>query len=1363
MIKNSSNHESQVAEKLKRGEIQKPLIELASDAVYNTIKDSQWQLPILLQRVNQSEEALLFETRAEMRQRWINNPSEYTEFSEEDIQNKISNQSILELYRKHLIHIQRSQDRLKSRIIYGYKTEIFVKDSPQARSNLVELEWWISEQTEETVKNLLKGSKFPNKVLEKALQRKFGNTKFATFETLENSTSNIVEQLWLNIASLSPEQIDIIQRIKDPYQYTTKEDIKVYCDLIRSSTSDTATKRAYLKEILKQYAPEGFAMKEAIEIGFIDESEAILITKEKLQKWIWNMRYFDEWSDQEKKQKEKWAKHICFDTDFTPYELSQVIGSEDKLDTFLSKDITLNKAILENIITQGIQQDKESNNSEVDINDGVNSLQEFISEGSKIKLNDISKIQNIGSLAVGTILHVVLSDHTDMYFRIKSIDTRVTGAPIMRAWSDGKLEPQNPLGIVYEDLSRKDGIAPDGSGDTREFSYKKLLGYIQGNDITRGEVISGGDFNNKRERKEINTVYAAEETEIQTIDSIENILGFRPEKSTIVLYQSQSNQNEYFRIVNIDEHNKTIKVTDDGHTFHTVSFAKFAWLKEILKIKDSKKVWNLEELKEVMKGMKGFEDTTIEWGKLYKVKKDKDGKSKKIHITHLKNGVGDILQIEHIDELGIKYKSGTLKKNKNHHDEEDGHNDDTKKKEPKVKGNPRIKSLGWSATETDISQFFNFIDSTNHGFALYIPTLDDPKDDADTEPDVHMHGSPLSKFLSGVSLSDMWKGGEMFVHAIEHKLEKNAKFNSTKFADRYLSGLMPLAFRGQLKSEMYSAQNEAMEGIVKMLEETMSGKEARLYVRNKILLNSDARFEEVLAGLLYLGKKTGQIYGEELSDMKDSRLWFRQLARTMGYKTKASRDELWDKCAAKSPKWELAVESDVIERVLKFWEGKEFRIPPNIAPKFAGYISEGIKDQGEKWEKEVNMLSNIDQMNDYTMSKLNVGEGHKALACLDRIYGKNGSPVKLNALPFTMVMSNMHEYLGTAYANKLHTQAVGKNIRSTHALAFGNDINLAKTYREMVMKCSAELQNRHPSSDILSDLKAVEKLRSKVGHESHGKEPEEDQKNFINGIYEFWKKHGDKLHPLLQMTDPFIQDQAFNNDPLARKYVDRVEPIAWMQRQRWNIKETDWFGEGNWNFNHTPPMNYKNYMHFAMTGVHPSNPTSMEKGVMQNAFPAITGALNALRDTPISAFGWSKERRDAYVKKMWKEYYISTMYYLRGPIQRWVYAKYDNFQDCNYLNLFRAQWFDFTLEDFASQTTIPRWAELWDSDDQEIKEEIVSSYDKARMDVMFDRFMSARPSWWSATVIPRVESNVASRLFGDWRYAANDSQSRQAA
>jgi hypothetical protein len=67
------------------------------------------------------------------------------------------------------------------------------------------------------------------------------------------------------------------------------------------------------------------------------------------------------------------------------------------------------------------------------------------------------------------------------------------------------------------------------------------------------------------------------------------------------------------------------------------------------------------------------------------------------------------------------------------------------------------------------------------------------------------------RIMNGTSVSDMVKAFGLYKHAWEHKLEKNSKFQSAKFADTYLRGLMPEGFSYQLRSEAYSAQNEAME------------------------------------------------------------------------------------------------------------------------------------------------------------------------------------------------------------------------------------------------------------------------------------------------------------------------------------------------------------------------------------------------------------------------------------------------------------------------------------------------------------------------------------------------------------------------
>ena len=61
-------------------------------------------------------------------------------------------------------------------------------------------------------------------------------------------------------------------------------------------------------------------------------------------------------------------------------------------------------------------------------------------------------------------------------------------------------------------------------------------------------------------------------------------------------------------------------------------------------------------------------------------------------------------------------------------------------------------------------------------------------------------------------------------------------------------------------------------------------------------------------------------------------------------------------------------------------------------------------------------------MNKYALSKGNVGEWWKVVGCIDRLHTKNGSSVDLNAMPFTILMSNAPEYMGSDFRRALHTE-----------------------------------------------------------------------------------------------------------------------------------------------------------------------------------------------------------------------------------------------------------------------------------------------------------------------------------------------------
>lgn len=93
----------------------------------------------------------------------------------------------------------------------------------------------------------------------------------------------------------------------------------------------------------------------------------------------------------------------------------------------------------------------------------------------------------------------------------------------------------------------------------------------------------------------------------------------------------------------------------------------------------------------------------------------------------------------------------------------------------------------------------------------------------------------------------------------------------------------------------------------------------------------------------------------------------------------------------------------------------------------------------------------------------------------------------------------------------------------------------------MVYKAAQEVHRReHGATNILTDLTRIENLRKTIGHDSHSDNPEDPQAKWIDSIYAFWMKYGDKLHPLLQMTDPYIEYQNQKGDPLARAYAGRV-------------------------------------------------------------------------------------------------------------------------------------------------------------------------------------------------------------------------------
>lgn len=1297
----------------------KTVMELAHQIVSEQIESHRYNEAELLREVNKKNpDEILRTTRSKMKVKWQETPGDYLDYTEQDINSRVSNKDIIDIYKKRLIDLKRWQESLYNKIISLYKKEAFVLTTRDGARNSQILDELVGSLNEYEIIHLMKS---PTR-----LSRKIKSVFESRIDNLEVDGSqpwqDYITRLGMTENDLTIQARNVCTKLATPSSYIEAGDMRIFLDMISDARAPIATKREIMRDILSIHFPDGIEMKEAIKLGLISHPDALRKTKTQLARWMQDPWYFDTNDLEQKAERNTWAERVCSETNLTSLSIADIVTDDSKIDSLLSKEIRHRSDWIERKMAIYIEDAKLESGSQNMAAENM-TYQSFLDKIDAIKnpINGEPKVRWLSHFGAWSVLHFTIGGDSgkeeDVYLKIDANDIKIS---VNKIGQDG--EKEQHAGIRIVDMTRDGGIWPAWSGSSKEYTYRRLYEYISQGACISWEVISTMEFAQRTAKEhtgsdKIDTIYHEDEEDIDSLEKLESIIGFKPEKDMMLTFQVDNNTNERIKIESINEGAHTVTLNDWSQSA-TINFQKFIEVVKRFDIKSWDTLGSLDDFWNLMKKMPGFEDVIIEDGALYRVTTEW-WKEKKTKIEYLKNGADEVLEIQSVDSDGINYKYGKLKK-------------DWDDSTTSSKANPKIPKLKSATQKAWFLEALCLIDKEGEWFQAYITSSEKTGTVDDELP--HFHSYPLAKFLSGTSVGDMMKAFEIYTHAWEHKLEKNSKFNSAKFADKYFSRLMPESFRWQLKSEAYAVQNGAMDEVLKMLEETMSGKDARLYVRKKILLNSNARFEEILAGMLYMGKKTGQLYPEELSDLGNSKAWFHQLARSMWYKTLADRQALWEQAAKKSPKGEFAVESDVIERVLKLWEGKEMRIPPNIAPRFAGSITEGIKGQEEKGEAEVHMLSSLDQMNDYALSKLNVGEWYKALKTLGRIYGKNGGAVGLNTIPFTLLMSNMPEYLGTDFCRKIHSEATGKDARSTHALAFGNDLNHVKTYRNMVWEAAEEL-SRRGNSWVLAALSEIEKTRKDLGKEDHHnkKETEANQKKFVNSLFKFWQKYGKDLHPILQMTDPYIQTH--QDKDICRRYNSRIGMIAGMQRWRTNIKETDQFGEWNWQYTHTPPMDYKNRIAASMADVSTSQWFDMDQVMYEKGFvPSVLGTFNYLRALRVEDFPeWknlSKTTQDENLrtkkKELFRDYLITTLYFLRTKINTKV--GYERAKWKNYLQDFAEHGLIFKEWDFINRRTKPQNVHISENGDSWFNEEECDPYDEKRINELFETFLTANPT-----------------------------------
>ncbi len=183
-------------------------------------------------------------------------------------------------------------------------------------------------------------------------------------------------------------------------------------------------------------------------------------------------------------------------------------------------------------------------------------------------------------------------------------------------------------------------------------------------------------------------------------------------------------------------------------------------------------------------------------------------------------------------------------------------------------------------------------------------------------------------------------------------------------------------------------------------------------------------------------------------------------------------------------------------------------------------------------------------------------------------------------------------------------------------------------------------------------------------------------------------------------------------------------------------------------------MDFKNFMHFAANSINPTD-KSMKQAVYDQSFaPAVLGALNALRTMPDSQFPGTPSEKRAFQKKIFSEYYITIMYYLRNKIKRTDFREdsRSSIMDQTYMQDLRKQGIILEQADFGPSDTKPAHIHIWTDEKSEMNDRVISYFDQGRIDTIFESFMNARPSLFGSSTVMRRTKQATNKVSDDTFY-----------
>lgn len=570
-----------------------------------------------------------------------------------------------------------------------------------------------------------------------------------------------------------------------------------------------------------------------------------------------------------------------------------------------------------------------------------------------------------------------------------------------------------------------------------------------------------------------------------------------------------------FFVTKVDASKKTVSLSSGEE----ISFTDFAYAFQEKKPKRFLRIDDKNHFLESMKGSENYKETwkdlEIKDGKIIpkseKENKDFGGveyfiweKGESIKITKLGGGTVSF-------EEG-KYKEWNQKSEKE-----------------KERNDTFDRDWGRKAT-VSYTVFFHYLQSKKLKPKLHPKNVQDSNENIE---ELKTKRGFFKSWFSCLSIKEMMAGMKQVWGAVEHYLEQGNKLKSAQFA-LAMGKFLPEWVRRDLQNIVEGEQKKTMEEIMDKLK-SMNSTEMIETIQEYIKTSrpGDPKLE---ACLMTMVGKYGNLYNK-MESKRGSFMWYQALWGkvwdALYEETKRNCLEatlqLWEKNKSQAVPF---TEELLVEELLKKQVKPESPYYPKRRSKFDkdywGALKWGMREEMEDWENKAWDMFTIKWRLDYAIGEFKNGWYANGVGAFEKVLGKWGSALEMNAIPFAVIMSGIPQKMNETLLKEFFLKM--RDGPYAMGLLCSNPTNM-KVFQSTV----ARLIELTGTSDMKKAFKEAK---------------------WVKEIYEFWMTYGETLASHLNLSSHYIlkeKDKSGNED--LASYYDTY--VGMMTDNEYNMKDDD--------------------------------------------------------------------------------------------------------------------------------------------------------------------------------------------------------------